>query len=78
MVATDDACVTSFTARRIKYRETGSWNSKNADCRVRVDEGLSKPYNILERGLKQGSILTLVLFLLVMDPLPPLLENSGV
>ena len=50
---------------------------KNTTCRVRVGEGLSTSY-VLERGVKQGSILSPALFLLVMDPLLSLLENSGV
>jgi len=49
----------------------------NATCRVRVGEGLSKSY-VLERGVKQGSILSPALFLLVMDPLLSLLETSSI
>ena len=36
---------------------------KNTTCRVRVGEGLSSSY-VLERGVKQGSILSPALFLL--------------
>ena len=40
-----------------------------AQCRVRIQKGLiSRPY-VMERGVKQGSVLSPVLFLLVMDPL---------
>ena len=42
-----------------------------------MGEGLSTSY-VLERGVKQGSILSPALFLLVMDPLLSLLENSGI
>ena len=48
----------------------------NAKCRVRAGDALSKSY-VLERGVKQGSILSPALFLLVMDPLLLHLENSG-
>ena len=50
---------------------------KNAVSRVRIGNRLSKSY-VLERGVKQGSILSPALFLLVMDPLLSLLESSRI
>ena len=50
---------------------------KNAVFRVRIGNRLSKSY-VLERGVKQGSILSPALFLLVMDPLLSLLESSRI
>ena len=42
-----------------------------------MDDGmLSEPYPI-QRGVKQGSVLSPALFLLVMDPLLRVLEQSG-
>lgn len=47
-------------------------------CRVRLDEGvLSRSYPV-ERGVKQGTILSPMLFLLVMDPLLSKLQSSGI
>ena len=37
---------------------------------------MSKPYPV-QRGIKQGSVLSPALFLLVMDPLLKMLEQSG-
>ena len=49
-----------------------------AQCRVRIQKGLlSQPY-VIERGVKQGSVLSPVLFLLVMDPLLIKLQQSGI
>ena len=53
-----------------------SWH-EGATCQVKVGDGiLSEPYPIL-RGVKQGSVLSPALFLLVMDPLLRLLGQSG-
>ena len=53
-----------------------SWH-EGATCQVKVGDGmLSEPYPIL-RGVKQGSVLSPPLFLLVMDPLLRLLGQSG-
>ena len=42
---------------------------EGARCRVKIQEGkLSQPF-VVERGVKQGSILSPALFLLIMDPL---------
>jgi len=55
---------------------TKSWYG-GAICQVKVDGGiLSEPYPI-QRGMKQGSVLSPALFLLVMDPLLRVLEQSG-
>ena len=46
-------------------------------CQVKVGEGmLSEPYPV-QRGVKQGPVLSPALFLLVMDPLLKVLEQSG-
>ena len=48
-----------------------------AKCQVKLEGGaLSKPYPV-ERGVKQGSVLSLALFLLIMDPLLSKLQRSG-
>ena len=58
------------------WRLMKSWHG-GAICQVKVDDGmLSEPYSI-QRGVKQGSVLSPALFLLVMDPLLRLLEQSG-
>ena len=47
-------------------------------CRVKIKEGiLSEPFAV-ERGVKQGSVLSPTLFLLIMDPLLISLQKSGV
>ena len=52
-----------------------SWY-EGATCQVKVDDGmLSEPYPI-QRGVKQGSVLSFK-FLLPMDPLLRVLEQSG-
>ena len=46
-------------------------------CRVKLEGGtLSDPYTV-ERGVKQGSVLSPALFLLVMDSLLTQLQRSG-
>ena len=58
------------------WRLMKSWYG-GVTCRVKVDDRmLSEPYPI-QRGVNQGSVLSLVLFLLVMDPLLRVLEQSG-
>ena len=48
-----------------------------AKCQVKMEGGaLSKPYPV-ERGVKQGSVLSPTLFLLIMDPLSSKLQSSG-
>ena len=50
---------------------------EGATCRVKMEEGkLSEPFHV-GRGVKQGSVLSPALFLLVMDPLLLQLEKSG-
>ena len=46
------------------------------ECRVQLGGQQSESYNV-ERGVQQGSILSPVLFLMVMDPLLRQLEESG-
>ena len=46
-------------------------------CSVKLDDSYSDTFPIL-RGVRQGSILSPALFLLVMDPLLKQLEASGV
>ena len=43
---------------------------------MQCDGALSNSFKV-ERGMKQGSVLSLTLFLLVMDPLLKQLEVSG-
>ena len=51
---------------------------EGARCRVKIQEGkLSQPF-VVERGVKQGSILSPALFLLIMDPLLISLQQSGI
>ena len=46
-------------------------------CKVKLDDGvLSRSYPV-ERGVKQGSVLSPALFLVVMDPLLSKLQSSG-
>ena len=47
-----------------------------ATCQVRLEERLSRRYCV-GRGVKQGSVLSPALFLLVMDPRLHQLESSG-
>ena len=51
---------------------------EGACCRVKIDEGkLSQPFPV-DRGVKQGSILSPTLFLLVIDPLLISIQKSGI
>ena len=45
-------------------------------CQVRVDGNCSKRLSV-ERGVKQGSVLSPVLFLIVMNPLLKQLQESS-
>ena len=56
------------------WRLLRSWY-KDAVCRVKIDGCLSKQF-VVERGVKQGSILSPTLFLIVMNPLLKQLESS--
>ena len=50
---------------------------EGAACQVKMGNGeLSEPYSV-ERGVKQGYVLSPALFLLVLDPLLTQLEQSG-
>ena len=49
---------------------------EGARCQVRLNGTLSQTFEI-KRGVKQGSVLSPTLFLLVMDPLLRQLEASG-
>ena len=64
-----DAGINGRTWRLIK-----AWYS-HPKCKVKVDGQLSTAFTI-ERGVLQGSVLSPVLFLLVMDPLLRELEES--
>ena len=58
------------------WRLMKSWY-EGATCQVKVDDGmLSEPYPI-QRGVKQEPVLSPAFFLLVMDPLLRVLEQSG-
>ena len=58
------------------WRLLKSWYEEGS-CQVKLDGRLSDSYHV-ERGVKQGSVLSLALFLLVMDPLLRQLQVSGV
>ena len=58
------------------WRLLDSWY-EGASCRVKLDGEVSGSFHV-ERGVKQGSVLSPALFLLVMDPLLRQLQASGV
>ena len=58
------------------WRLLKSWYD-GGSCKVRIDEMLSENFWV-ERGVKQGSVLSPVLFRLVMDPLLSQLQAPGV
>ena len=49
---------------------------EGATCQVKVDDGMLCELYPIQRGVKQGSVLSPALFLLVMDPLLKVLEHS--
>ena len=57
------------------WRLLKSWY-EGGSCRVKIDGRLSESFSV-ERGVKQGSVLSPALFLLVMDPLLRQLQASG-
>ena len=57
------------------WRLLKSWYD-GGSCRVRMDGMLSENFQV-KRGVKQGSVLSPALFLLVMDPLLRQLQASG-
>ena len=57
------------------WRLIKSWYN-HPKCRVRINGQLSSAFT-LEQGVLQGSVLSPILFLLVMDPLLKCLECSG-
>ena len=57
------------------WRLIRSWYNR-PKCRVRVNGHLSSAFT-LDRGILQGSVLSPVLFLLVMDPLLRCLQSSS-
>lgn len=58
------------------WRLLKSWY-EGGSCQVKLDGRLSGSYHV-ERGVKQGSVLSPALFLLVMDPLLRQLQVFGV
>ena len=57
------------------WRLLKSWYT-GGSCQVKLDGMLSQSFHV-ERGVKQGSVLSPALFLLVMDPLLKQLQTSG-
>lgn len=57
------------------WRLVRNWY-EGGTCSVLVDGAISMPFTI-ERGVRQGSVLSPTLFNIVMDPLLELLESSG-
>ena len=57
------------------WRLLKSWYEGGSAC-VKLDGRLSMNYSV-ERGVKQGSVLSPALFLLVMDPLLRQLQATG-
>ena len=56
------------------WRLIKNWYSNSSSC-VRISETFSRVFSI-NRGVKQGSVLSPVLFLLVMDPILLALKNK--
>ena len=57
------------------WRLLRSWYD-GTECQVKYGDSLSESF-VVGRGVKQGSILSPTLFLMVMDPLLKALETSG-
>ena len=57
------------------WRLLKSWYT-GGSCQVKLDGMLSQSFHV-KRGVKQGSVLSPALFLLVMDPLLKQLQTSG-
>ena len=57
------------------WRLRKSWYT-GGSCQVKLDGMLSQSFHV-KRGVKQGSVLSPALFLLVMDPLLKQLQTSG-
>ena len=61
---------------RCAWRLLKDWY-EDGSCQVKLDGKLSARHRV-ERGVKQGSVLSPALFLLVMDPFLRQLQASGV
>ena len=53
------------------WRIIKSWY-EDASCKVKIDGGVFSRSYPVERGVKQGSVLSPALFLLVMDRIGPI------
>ena len=53
-----------------------SWY-EGTNCQVKRDDGMLSALSPIQRGVKQGSVLSPALFLLVMEPLLRCLNSLG-